>query len=69
MNILSYILKDDMIHLTTDHKDYKEFVYNKYKFSSKAALLAEMNKKVIEMDKRKAKADANLSNLLEDLNA
>jgi len=69
VNILSYVVKGNMIHLTTDHKDYKDFVYFKDKFGTKTALLAEINKKVVEMDKKKTRKAVKYNKLLEELNA
>ena len=69
MKILSYKIKGEMIRITTNNPKSPVFVYNKYKFGSKAALKAEIEKNIKLSKKRKDKKEARLSKLESELNA
>lgn len=69
VKILSYIIKDYKIRVKTDNPGRPEFVYEKHKFITKAALLAEIEKSINIENKIKDIKEANLTNLKTELDA
>lgn len=47
MNILSYEVVNGMVRVVTDHSGRNEFVYEEDRFSSKDALVAEIERSVL----------------------
>jgi len=65
--ILNYVIENDSIRITTDDKDMPVFVYDKHMFVTKAALLEEIDQKIVETKKKKDKKAAGLANLEAEL--
>jgi len=69
MKILSYEIKYGMIRVLTDNKDRPEFVYEKHRFVTKDALIAEIEKSIRLEKVKKDKQKNNLAKLEAELNA
>ena len=67
VNILSMVVVGDRLIVTTDYSDNPVFVYHVDKFKSGEALLAEINRFIINRNARIASRNNVISNLSSDL--
>ena len=69
VKILSYEIRNNKIRVMTDNDGRPEFVYQKHRFVTKAALLQEIKKSIAQEKKVKDKQKVNLDKLEAELNA
>ena len=69
MKILSYVVRDGMLVITTDFAPMPVFVYPVDRFKNFAALMREMEKKMIAVTIRAQRADSRLQGLKAGLDA
>lgn len=67
MNILSYEVKNNQIHVTTDYESRPVFVYKVDKFSSLVELQREIERSILHENRRKDKKDSKLLKLQQEL--
>jgi len=67
MKIVSYIYKGNMIKITTDDKNYPDFVYFKDQFNDLDELKTEIEAKIAEKKDRKENKEAKVTKVQADL--